>query len=199
MQRIVVPGEKLEDKPLRIDEAFTEDGKTYSTIMSVYDEERKVLTPLEGMWYPRMGDQVVGVVAEDKLSVYFIDLNSPYKGLIFAKDCNDDLMAGDIIEASVKELDKTKTAILTRPRKLFGGKILYVNPAKIPRILGKGNTMIRQLTQLTQSSITVGLNGLVWIKGGKVDLATEAIVTIQQEAHTAGLTNRIKALLETGK
>ena len=69
MQRIVVPGEKLEDKPLRIDEAFIDDGKTYSTIMSMYDEEKKVLTPLEGLWYPRSGDSVVGVVQEDKFNV----------------------------------------------------------------------------------------------------------------------------------
>ncbi|MCL4552700.1 MAG: hypothetical protein M1305_04000 [Candidatus Marsarchaeota archaeon] len=196
MQKIVVPGEKLEDKPLRIDEAFTEDGKTYSTIMGMYDDVRKVLTPLEGLWYPRPGDDTVGVVQEDKFNVYIIDLNSPYRGLIFAKDCNEDLMAGDIIEAEVKELDKTKTVILARPRKLIGGKILYVRPSKIPRLLGKSNTMLRQITQLTQTSATVGLNGLVWLKGGRIDAATEAVATVQNEAHTAGLTDRIRAMLE---
>jgi exosome complex component RRP4 len=199
MQRIVVPGEKLEDKPLRIDEAFIDDGKTYSTIMSMYDDEKKILMPLEGLWYPRSEDTVVGVVQEDKFNVLIIDLDSPYRGLIFAKDTNEDLVAGDIIEATVKELDKTKTVILGRPRKLAGGKILYVKPSKIGRILGKGNSMIKQLSGDTQTYIVVGMNGLIWMKGGKIDLCTEAIVMIQQEAHTSGLTNRVKNLLEMGK
>ncbi len=199
MQRIVVPGEKLEDKPLRIDEAFIDDGKTYSTIMSMYDDEKKILIPLEGLWYPRAGDNVVGVVQEDKFNVLIIDLDSPFRGLIFAKDANEDLAAGDIIEASCKELDKTKTVILGRPRKLAGGMIIYVKPSKVGRILGKGNSMIRQLTQDTGTQITVGMNGLIWLKGGKIDLCTEAILMIQQEAHTSGLTDRIKGLLEMGK
>lgn len=199
MQRIVVPGEKLEDTPLRINEAFIDNGKTYSTIMSMYDDERKVLTPLEGLWYPREGDAVIGVVQEDKFNVLIIDLDSPYRGLIFSKDVNEELVAGDIIEASVRELDKTKTVILGRPRKLAGGKILYVKPSKVARILGKGNSMIRQLGTETQTQVIVGMNGLIWLRGGKIDLCTEAIIMIQQEAHTSGLTNRVKNLLDMGK
>ncbi len=198
MQRIVVPGEKLEPKPLRIDEAFIDNGSTYSTIMSIYDDEKKVLVPLEGLWYPREGETVVGVVQEDKFNVLIVDLDSPYRGLIFAKDVSGDLAAGDIIEATVKELDKTKTVILGRPRKLAGGKILYVKPTRIARLLGKANSMIRQITTATQTSVTVGMNGLVWLHGGRMDLCTEAIIMIQQEAHTSGLTDRVAALLQLG-
>ncbi len=199
MQRIVVPGEELADKPLRIDNTIIDGGRTYSTLMALYDDEKKILTPLEGLWYPRGGDNVIGIIEEDKFNVYTVALDAPYRGLIFSKDVEGDLIAGDIIEATVKELDKTKTAMLARPRRLSGGKILYLKPSKIPRVLGRGNTMIRQLSMETQSNIKVGMNGLIWLNGGNMDLATRAILTIQDEAHTNGLTERVKSMLEAGK
>ncbi len=199
MQRIVVPGEELSDKALRIDNSFVDGNKTYSTLLAMYDDERKTLTPLEGLWYPRSGDNVIGIIGEDKFNVYTVELDAPYRGLIFSKDVEGELGPGDIIQATVKELDKTKTAMLTRPRRLYGGKILYVRPAKIPRIIGKANTMIRQLSAETKSDIIVGMNGLVWVNGGNVDLATEAILTIQREAHTSGLTDRISLMLKGEK
>ncbi len=167
--------------------------------MGMFDDEKKMLTPLESLWYPRGGDSVVGVIEEDKFNVYTVDMEAPYRGLIFAKDVDENLVAGDIIEASVKEIDKTNTVMLTRPRRLTGGKILYIKPSKIPRVLGRSNTMIRQLSLETKSNIVVGMNGIVWLNGGNIDLATEAILTIQREAHTNGLTDRIKTMLETKK
>lgn len=195
MNRIVVPGEMLSDKPLRIENAIVQNNKTYATLLSLYDEEKGSLIPLEGLWYPRHGDNVIGIVEEAKLSTYTIDLNAPYKGLIIAKFSETKFMRGDIVEAMVKDLDSTKTVVLMRPRRLFGGKIVDVKPSKIPRIIGRNSVMIRQLTEGTKATITIGMNGRIWIKGGDVALATEAILKIQEEAHTSGLTERIKELL----
>ncbi len=38
---------------------------------------------------------------------------------------------------------------------------------------------------------------MVWLKGGNIALATTAIRKIEDEAHTSGLTERIKNLLES--
>ena len=86
-----------------------------------------------------------------------------------------------------------------RERKLYGGKIIDVKPSKVPRIIGKNNTMIKQLTEGTKSTIIVGMNGRIWIKGGDVALTTKAILRIQEEAHTSGLTDRIREMLEKSK
>ena len=40
------------------------------------------------------------------------------------------------------------------------------------------------------------MNGIIWLKGGDVELATKAIMRIQTEAHVSGLTDRIKEMLE---
>jgi exosome complex component RRP4 len=81
-------------------------------------------------------------------------------------------------------------------RKLKGGRLLSVTPAKVPRIIGKGGSMVEMIKKLTDTQIVVGQNGLVWIKGENEDLAAEAVMTIEQKSHVKGLTDYIKAMLE---
>ena len=197
MKRLVTPGEVLADRPLRIDNSLVEEGKTISTIMGMYDDQTNSLIPLEGLWYPRPGEKVIGVIEEAKLNTCNVTLNAPYKGIIILKFSEANMVNNDIIEATVKELDKTGTIVLSRPRVLYGGKIMAVKPSKVPRILGKENTMITQISQSTKASISVGMNGLVWVKGGDADLATRAINQIVEEAHVSGLTDRIAAMLKS--
>ena len=196
---IVVPGDMILDKPIHMENTFIEDDKTYAAVLGIFDKEKKVLIPLEGLWYPKHGELVVGIIIEEKLNSYVVDLNAPYKGILVAKYARDKLSFGDIIEATVKELDESKTVVLMRERKLYGGKIIDVKPSKVPRIIGKNNTMIKQLIEGTKSTIIVGMNGRIWIKGGDVALTTKAILRIQEEAHTSGLTDRIREMLEKSK
>ncbi len=199
MQRIVVPGEKLHDKPLRIENTITDNNGTYSCILGSFDEETKVLIPLEGLWQPKSGDTIVGIVEEDRGTTVTVNLNAPYKGLIISKFLETDIRAGDTIVATIKDLEKGGTAILIRPKPLQGGKMMSVKPSKIPRIIGKGNTMVTQITAGTGTSVIIGLNGIIWLNGGNIDLATAAILKIEEEAHTNGLTDRIKAMLDSKK
>ncbi|MDE1869771.1 MAG: hypothetical protein KGH71_02175 [Candidatus Micrarchaeota archaeon] len=197
MSRIVVPGELLAQTPLRIENAIIEEEKTYSTVLGIYNEEKTSLVALEGLWYPIRGDIVIGIVEEARLNSYSVDLNSPYKGIIIAKFVETRLERGDVVECEVKEMDDTKTVVLMRPKKLFGGKVVDVRPSKIPRIIGKANTMVQQIRDGTKAVIMVGMNGRIWVKGGNVALAVEAILKIGEEAHTSGLTERIKTLLQS--
>lgn len=199
MQRIVVPGEKVNDTPIRIENTITDKNGTYACILGVYDEEKKALVPLEGLWLPRHGDTVIGIVEEDKANMYIINLNAPYKGIALSKFMDVELSVGDMIVATVKDLEKGGTVMLLRPQALQGGKLMSVKPSKVPRIIGKANTMIKQITDGTGTSITIGLNGVIWLKAGDIDLATKAILKIEEEAHTTGLTERIGQMLSEKK
>ena len=64
MRKVVVPGEMVEDKPLHLLDTIIEDNKTYATVISVYDDEKKTLVPLEGLWYPDRDEMVIGVIEE---------------------------------------------------------------------------------------------------------------------------------------
>ena len=199
MQRIVVPGERLHDKPLRIENTISDDKGTYSCILGSFDEETKMLIPLEGLWQPKNGDTIVGMVEEDRGTTVTVNLSAPYRGLIISKFIEEDIRAGDTIVSTVKELEKGGTVILIRPKPLVGGKLIAIKPSKVPRVIGKGNTMVTQITNSTGTSVIIGLNGIIWLKGGNIDLATEVILKIEEEAHTSGLTDRIKQMLEANK
>jgi exosome complex component RRP4 len=219
--RIVLPGDKISDGVVRMENAVIEDGKTYATVMGLMDEEKGAFIPLESVWYPREGDFVIGIIENSKNRVSTVMLNSPFRGLIlpprpsFGRDRGgrgggygrgreepqENLEVGDIVSAFVREVKRESDQIimiLERPKKLFGGKMVTVRPSKVPRIIGRANTMLRQLETGTKSTILVGLNGVVWLKGGNVTLALKAIAKIQEEAHVGGLTERITKLLAAG-
>jgi exosome complex component RRP4 len=199
MRKIVVPGELLSDKSPRGKDIIIENGKAYATVMGVYDDQKNSFMPLEGPWYPQSDDLVIGIVEEAKLTTSIVDMNSLYKGLLISKYSDTNMESGDIVEAIVRDVDETRTAVLQRPRKLFGGKIIDVKPTKVHRILGREDTMIRQIEQSTGATIKIGMNGRIWIKGGDVALASKAILQIEEEAHTSGLTERINKMLTEGK
>ncbi len=199
MRTILVPGELISDKTMHGEGIIVENGKSYASVIGIYDSERQGFIPLESIWSPQQGENIVGVIDEAKLNTYNVNLHSPYKGVIISKYAEGGLSNGDIIEATVRGLDKTGVAVLVRPRVLRGGKLISIKPSKIPRILGRGNTMIKQISDYTKTSISIGMNGMVWLNGGDIDLATDAIERIQNEAHITGLTEKIGEMLKSNE
>jgi exosome complex component RRP4 len=124
-----------------------------------------------------------------------VNLFSPYHGLLSSKSLRTTFNVGDIILAEVLEISEVKDIWLTKPTKLVGGEIIDVSPTKISRVIGKHSSMLNVLKIGTGSSIVVGKNGLIWIKGGNVPKAIDAIQKIVREAHTSGLTERIMSYL----
>jgi exosome complex component RRP4 len=97
----------------------------------------------------------------------------------------------------IKDIEGKKTIILTDPKVLGRGTMLRIKPSKVPRVIGKQSTMVKQIIEATKSQIVVGVNGIVWMSGGDTSLAIRAVLKIEGEAHVAGLTERIKHMLET--
>ncbi len=198
-RQIVIPGDLVAEQALKIEHSYIDNGKTYAKVLGLLDTEKGTIVPLEGIWSPRIGDTVVGIVTGMRSTVYEVDLDFFGRSiLIGSKYDRHTYKIGEVIEAEVKDVEDRKTIILTRPQSLFGGTILSVKPTKIPRVIGKANTMVQQIAAMTKSNIIVGNNGLVWMKGGDIGLATAAIRKIESEAHTQGLTEQIKMMLEKG-
>jgi len=93
------------------------------------------------------------------------------------------------------EVNEVHDATLGRPRKLFGGEILEITPVKVPRVIGRGGSMLAIIRQYTRTEVSVGKNGRLYLKGGNTALATLAILKICREAHLTGLTDRVTAFL----
>lgn len=194
--RIVMPGEMISDKPERISYAYVDNGKTFSTVVGLFSEGK--LVPLEGAYEPLMDDLVVGFIAEVRFSGYSVDINCPYAAFLSSREIRERYSLGDAIFARIIKVDEVKNMDLSDAKKLPEGSLLKVSSVKVPRIIGKKNSMIDMVQANTGCQITVGRNGYVWIAGkGDVSLAGRAIRMIESQAHTKGLTDRVSVFLKS--
>ncbi len=183
---------------------------SYFGIVQVSEQFVDVV-PFSGPYYPRRGDKVIGKVIEVGPSMWVVDINSPYSTLLHMNDTPWRTQSGDIkkylgpgnyVYAKVMSLNEIKESWITLKdvglRKLEGGHITSVPAPKVPRIIGKGGSMVNMIKDATETRIVVGQNGLIWIDGtpDNVMIAIKAIKMVEKEAHTTGLTDRIQNYLK---
>lgn len=196
-KKIIVPGEKVADSAKRLDGCFSDNGGTYASLVSILQDDKVV--PLKGKYLPVPGDYVVGIVSEERFSGFTIDINSPYEGQISSRELRDPLKVEDVVFVKIAFADEVNSAVLTDLRRLYGGEILEIEPVKVPRVIGKNMSMVSMIRDYTGTDIFVGRNGRLYLKGKDTVLAIEAILKICREAHTSGLTERVKQFLESNK
>jgi len=220
-REIVLPGELIEEKKGRKvgSGTFFEGEKVFAKVLGIprVDENEINVIPLSGVYIPNVGDKIVGVIETVEISGWMVDINSPYTGFLplsegvsgFVDSHKADLSRyydiGDIVFCRISRVTKSKTTQVSMReigygrdeefRKLFGGIVVKVTPSKIPRIIGKGGSMITLIKNKTKCDITAGQNGFVWIRGEDKAKAIEAILTIEKESHTIGLTEKIEKML----
>lgn len=212
---IVLPGELLGEKKGRKlgHWVFTNNEKVFSKVLGVprISEDEISVVPVSGKYIPRMGDRVVGVVSEVEVSGWLIDINSPYAAFLPLSEGTDDFIdvarsdlsryfdSGNVIFCKISRVTKGKIIQASMrdmiARKLYGGVVIYVTPTRIPRIIGKGGSMINLIKLKTQCEIFTGQNGVIWIRGENKAKAIEAIQIIEKESHTTGLTDKIEKML----
>lgn len=221
-KQIVVPGEVLAEGLdfLPSYGTYREGDKILASRVGMVNVDGKVikLITLTGTYSPKRNDMVIGRIVEILFSGWRVELNCPYQAILGLKDATSDFIAkgadlrqyfdlGDYVVTSITNVTSQKLIDVSMKgpglRKLRGGRIIEVNPSKVPRIIGKAGSMISMIKNATGCRIIVGQNGLIWLSGEPNDeiLAVETIKKIQSESHVSGLTDKIKQWLEekTGK
>ena len=208
-KNLVIPGQILADDEYYPGRGtFKEDGKVCSSLMGLVSLRNKKIRviPLKSKYVPKKGDVVIGKINDVRFSMWDVNINSPYSGILPAfevfgrdkKELNKVYDVGDVLFLRVIDVDEVKKAKLgLKGRglgKFKGGIIVDISPTKVPRLIGKKGSMINMIKNKTNCKIVVGQNGLVWVKGDDdmEQLTREIIHTIEVEAHTSGLTNKIK-------
>ena len=208
-KNLVIPGQILADDEYYPGRGtFKEDGKVCSSLIGLVSLRNKKIRviPLKSKYVPKKGDVVIGKINDVRFSMWDVDINSPYSGILPAfevfgrdkKELNKVYDVGDVLFLRVVDVDEVKKAKLgLKGRglgKFKGGIIVDISPTKVPRLIGKKGSMINMIKNKTNCKIVVGQNGLVWVKGNEdmEQLTREIIHTIEAEAHTSGLTNKIK-------
>ncbi|MEM4239856.1 MAG: exosome complex RNA-binding protein Rrp4 [Candidatus Woesearchaeota archaeon] len=220
---IVVPGEVVAEGMgfLPSKGLYREGAKIFAARLGMIGIEGKVikLIPLTGAYVPKLNDKVIGKIIDVLMTGWRIDTRSPYSAVLGLKDATSEFIPrtadltqyyalGDYILCKVINVTSQKLIDVTMKapglRKLKEGRLVEVNPHKVPRVIGKDGSMVLMIKNATGCNIAVGQNGWIWVEGQTPEQeiqAVQAIKKVEEEAHLPGLTERIKAYLEelTGK
>lgn len=214
---IVVPGETLAVGigylPGR--GTYRDGDKLLAGMLGMASVEGKVvkLISLSGKYIQKLNDKVIGTVIDVLMTGWRLDVSSAYSAVLNLKDATSEFIErgsdltkifdlGDNLMTQITNVTSQKLVDISMKgsglRKLRGGRIIEVNPHKVPRIIGKEGSMVSMIKQATGCNILVGQNGRVWLEGEpeKEVIAVNAIRKIEEEAHHAGLTERMKTYLE---
>lgn len=216
----VVPGDRIVESMefLPGKNCFREGNSIYSKKLGLVSLDGRVVSviPLNSVYNPRLDDMVIAEVTAISDNGWVVEMGSPYHAMLtlsgvreYIDPARTDMSRiyniGDMLYCRVSQVSIAKRIDVSmrdyRTKKLHGGMILRVNPAKVPRIIGKQGSMIGMIKERTGCLITAGQNGLIWLMGEKdaQDLAIKAISTIEREAHKEGLTDRIGEMLGKAK
>jgi exosome complex component RRP4 len=214
-REIVLPSQYLgESQEFRAGRGtFIENGKIFSERLGILDKRSGYINvvPLKGRYDPTAGDFVIGLVEDAMASSWLVDINAPYPALLHVNEVPWEvefgeterfLNYGDAVMAKVLSVDQEKRLQITlKDRNLYkihGGCITYIEPSKVPRLIGKKGSMISLLKQYTRCRIFVGQNGRIWIDGDEENIAKvfRSIKKIEEESLSYGLTNRIEEMLK---
>ena len=213
-QDIVVPGQLLAEGDFRNgDGAYKEQEKVFASVIGVAKMKGKTVyvVPLKGQYIPKVRDIIIGKVVEVTLNGWLLDFHSPYPAMLpvmHALSRRDAVHAkenlrryydmGETVVAEIIAADRTRDPMVTTLGrglgKIRGGMLLNIIPTRVPRLIGRKGSMINMLKSDLQVDIVVGQNGIVWVKGNPkhMKIANEAIRQIEREAHTSGLTDRVR-------
>ncbi len=211
-KEIVIPGDILADEEYHSGRGtFKENDKVCSSLVglvAIRDKKISVI-PLQSKYIPKRGDVVIGEVTDIRFSMWNLDINSPYSGFLPASDVfgkekrelNRTFDVGDVLFLRVVDVDEVKKVKLgLKGRglgKFRGGILINITPTKVPRLIGKKGSMINMIKDETHCEVIVGQNGVVWVKGepGMERVAEKVINMIEDQAHTSGLTDRVRDML----
>lgn len=215
VREVILPGDFLDERKGRKlgSGVYEDNGNVFSKFLGVpkVNENEITVIPLAGIYLPKLGDRVIGVIEEIEISGWFVDINSPYVAFLPLAEAVEEFVdlqrtdlskyfdIDDIVYGRISRVTKDKTIQLSmrdfESRKLRGGILIKATPTKVPRIIGKEGSMINMIKNKTKCEITVGQNGLIWLRGENKEKAVEAILTIEKESHTYGLTEKIEKML----
>jgi len=209
-REIVIPGEIIVSGDDYLPGEGTEKrGKNIVALRYGLSENQNKLMkviPLSGIYEARRGNVIIGRVENVTFNGWIIDIGSSMGGFLSVAeipryvDKNDmaEIMdIGDMVVAKVWSVKRKGIDLSLKSRglgKLEEGMIIKINSKKVPRVIGKEGSMVSLIKEKTNCNITVGQNGLIWLKGDKIEdelLAKKAIEFVAENSYFYGLTEKV--------
>ena len=213
-REVVVPGQLLAEGRYRASfGTYDEEGKIVSSLLGLAELRGNTVkvVALEGAYIPKEGDLVIGTIKIVAGNNWKVDIGGPYGASLhannalrrpYSEDISEYMDIGDVVAAEVIAFDRGSGPFLGMKgrglRVLQGGMVLDVSPAKIPRVIGRRGSMINMIQDHLNIETMVGQNGRIWLLAPSTKilrLAIKAFRTIETQAHTSKLTDRISEML----
>jgi len=210
-RKIIIPGEVIVKGTDYLPGEGTEkrNDEIVALKYGLAEEQNKLVKviPLSGVYQPRRGNVIIGVVEDITFNGWIINIGGADRTFLSLmevpryvnKDGLEEVMdIGDIVVAKIWNINKRGIDLSIKSRglgKVDEGLVITVNPNKVPRIIGKEGSMIKMIKDETNCNITVGQNGLVWIKGDKIEdelFAKKAVGFVTEKSFISGLTDEVK-------
>ena len=210
---LVLPGEELPSRGLKPGPGtYRVGGKVYASQLGLLSPKPPLISvvPLSGRYLPKPGDRVVGTVTDVQSTFWLLDIGAPswaplhMTGTPWKVDIGEAdrfLRVGDAVVVRVENLDATGRIGVTMLGedlgKLEGGTLVRISPARVPRLVGRGGSMIATITRHTNAEVAIGQNGRVWIGGEPeaIRRVSEVLRMIEENGPRSGLTDRVERFL----
>ena len=180
--QFVLPGDVIVTGDYKLEQnVILEGNKVMSTAIGFSEIKNDIVSvkPLTGFYIPKTDDLVVGKIISYNAFSWEIDINSYYSGVLTASDIfgKDYLPSRDDLSLKLKIGDNILTRIVNigsrepfltiadeNLGKIDSGELIKISPTKIPHLIGKYGSMIQTIEASTNTTITVGQNGLIILK-----------------------------------
>ncbi len=180
-------------------------------LVDISDRLVKVI-PLSGRYIPRRGNTIIGQVVDYNMKGWMIDFGNTNKGFLQVSEVPwyinknellDHFDFGDVLVAKVDSVTARGIDLTIKVKgcgKVEQGILININPNKVPRVIGKEGSMVTTVKEMTNCNITVGQNGVIWLKGDEIDdelKAKKIIEFISENSYVDGLTEKVKEFAES--
>ena len=210
-RKLVIPGEEIAkgDDFLPGENTEKRGDSIIALKYGLAEESNKLMRiiPLSGAYSPRRGNSVIGKVVMITFNGWVIDIGAADNAFLSLMEVprfvNKDqleevLQIGDMLTAKIWAINKRGIDLSIKDRglgRIDEGMTMKINPNKVPRLIGKEGSMIKIVKDETGCNITVGQNGIIWLKGDKVEnelFAKKAIEFIESKSYISGLTDEVQ-------
>jgi len=217
-RKIIIPGEVIVkgDNYLPGEGTMKQGDEIVAIRYGLAEEINKLVKviPLSGIYQPRRGNLVIGQVENITFNGWVINIDSPENAFLplsevpryVNKNGLDEVMdLKDMVVAKIFNVNKRGVDLTIKSSgmgRIDEGIILKINPNKVPRVIGREGSMINLIKNETNCNITVGQNGLIWVKGNKIEdelKAKQAILFVTDKFFIHGLTEQVKGWFEKEK
>ena len=217
-KEIVTPGETIAkaEEFLPGDWTMKQGDEIIATRLGIIEKADKIIKiiPISGVYIPRRGNTVIGEVKDIAVAGWQVDIGGPYSSFLPLRECPGFIEThemesvygvGDLIVTKIFNVGRTSVDLTMKSRergisgKIRDGIVFKVNPHRVPRIIGKEGSMVSLIKNASNCSVTVAQNGIIWIKGDKIEdqiFAKKAIEFITEHVTVDGLTEKVEAWLK---